>query len=89
MVKLPHRYMCSFRYLKYSSNYEIGGKIYEFRELEIWVAVKLLKKKVHVFCAGSIYINLVYNHIKGPAKKSTTKRNDRDSKERYPRKNTD
>lgn len=42
-----------------------------------------------MLCAGSIYINLVYNHIKGPAKKSTTKRNDCDSKERYPRKNTE
>lgn len=45
-VKLPHRYMSSFRFLKYSSNCEIEGKIYEFKELEIWVVLYNYRKKI-------------------------------------------
>lgn len=45
-VKLPHRYMSSFRFLKYSSNCEIQGKIYEFKELEIWVVLYNYRKKI-------------------------------------------
>lgn len=48
-----------------------------------------IKAYVLLVCVDSVYINLVYNHITGTAKKSTAKRNDCDSKERYPRKNTE